>query len=580
MQRVWQRLSKQLANWFPRTSAYLRDTSTTPPASGVHQPKPAAKSRSKPIYKAIRVTESHVTEMRERVAQAVAAGVVCEPSPEQWAMIVTKKPVTRVFAGAGSGKSTTLALRVVFMLKHLKVPLKQLTVISFTNASCAELRERLLTLCTFWDYPLSELQATQLVRTFHAAMGAQICSVAPQSAWFEQAGSDTTELEQASHLSLKGSQQLLLKAAFAKACLNSEFKACIGDAEPHSPYRLTGMFKSQPLAELFFQEGSFAQCLGLDVARLNPHFMQHSADENFVKALAIFWPYFQAELKANHLLTFDQGFAVLTKQACDVQALRSMQHVLIDEFQDISPQIFKWLVHTQKRLSQEGFAASLMVIGDDWQSIYGWRGSSPELFIAFDQHLKRLGVPTKSERLSFATNYRCSDAIVAKAQLTLQDVALKQEKGCAALRKSLLPAEAVEVVAGFNSQSDLALVAAKIAGWIKHDPQVQVMVLSRRNNVLKALKPLLDPAWPVRLLSIHRAKGLEADRVIILDDCQRPLEHPVRDAMYAQSKLFSLTYQQAMQDEALRLGYVAITRAKQQVVWYTQKIQGATATLI
>ena len=50
--------------------------------------------------------------MREQVAQAVTLGVVSPPSEEQWAMILCRQPLARIFAGAGSGKSTTLAAMV------------------------------------------------------------------------------------------------------------------------------------------------------------------------------------------------------------------------------------------------------------------------------------------------------------------------------------------------------------------------------------------------------------------------------------------------------------------------------------
>ncbi|RRW38543.1 UvrD-helicase domain-containing protein, partial [Stutzerimonas stutzeri] len=168
-----------LKRCFPRTSAHLRDEdellfrrwghgpdkaqpqstskrSGKAPgkprgAKGKAKPKSAAKADAKEggpakprraaaqgIYPAaaLKVDEGQVRAMRERVEQAVAAGIVSAPSEEQWAMILGRSPLTRIFAGAGSGKSTTLLLRVVFMLCHLGIEPGRLTVISFTNASC------------------------------------------------------------------------------------------------------------------------------------------------------------------------------------------------------------------------------------------------------------------------------------------------------------------------------------------------------------------------------------------------------------------------------------------------------------
>lgn len=124
--------------------------------------------------------------MREQVAQAVTLGVVSPPSEEQWAMILCRQPLARIFAGAGSGKSTTLVLRVVFMLCHLGVEPQRLTVISFTNASCAQLREQLLRLLAHWQYPFDAAQARQCVRTFHSALGSLAREVLGNPRWFEQ----------------------------------------------------------------------------------------------------------------------------------------------------------------------------------------------------------------------------------------------------------------------------------------------------------------------------------------------------------------------------------------------------------
>ncbi|EPW8850802.1 UvrD-helicase domain-containing protein, partial [Pseudomonas aeruginosa] len=211
-------LSSALARCFPRTTAYLqaereareallqpakarsRKNAAKAPAKAAGKPakgavrgtprKPAAASRGAPqgIYPAaaLKVDESQERAMREQVAQAATLGVVSPPSEEQWAMILCRQPLARIFAGAGSGKSTTLVLRVVFMLCHLGVEPQRLTVISFTNASCAQLREQLLRLLAHWQYPFDAAQARQCVRTFHSALGSLAREVLGNPRWFEQ----------------------------------------------------------------------------------------------------------------------------------------------------------------------------------------------------------------------------------------------------------------------------------------------------------------------------------------------------------------------------------------------------------
>lgn len=202
VQRYKRLLSAALARYFPHTTAYLRAERNA--AAQLNKPAPRAKKapakgpsantkrpakpRTQGIYgpAMLTVEAAQAQAMREQVARAVTAGLLSAPSDEQWAMILSHHPLTRIFAGAGSGKSTTLVLRVAFMLCHLGIKPEQLTVISFTNASCAELREQLLKVLGFFNYPFDAAQARQCVRTFHAAMGGVAKSVLNNPRRFEQ----------------------------------------------------------------------------------------------------------------------------------------------------------------------------------------------------------------------------------------------------------------------------------------------------------------------------------------------------------------------------------------------------------
>lgn len=132
-------------------------------------------------------------------------------------MILCRQPLARIFAGAGSGKSTTLVLRVVFMLCHLGVEPQRLTVISFTNASCAQLREQLLRVLAHWQYPFDAAQARQCVRTFHSALGSLAREVLGNPRWFEQLDDRDPAAEPDNPLAagrLRPAQQRLLKQAY------------------------------------------------------------------------------------------------------------------------------------------------------------------------------------------------------------------------------------------------------------------------------------------------------------------------------------------------------------------------------
>jgi DNA helicase-4 len=640
-QRYQLQLTAALTRYFPRTSTYLRTEGqaallhsprprpgkATAPASpksparsaaAAKQPaqprakKPAKSSKASAIYgpSLMPVDAAQIAAMRARVSQAVSAGILSAPSDEQWAMILERNPLSRVFAAAGSGKSSTLLLRLVFMLCHLQIAPEQLTVISFTNASCAQLREQLLKILAFWPYAFSPAQAQQCVRTFHSAMAVQAKEALHNPRWFEQlASSAGNQLDNPLTGSrLHPAQVALLKQAYQNCySQQAEFRRLVhqllqlpapaADPAPRKAplgnYQLAGEFAAVPLFAAFYQQAGFIQSIGIRIEQLQARSLLCAAPERgFVQALVLFWQSFQQLLAEQGLHTFDGAFAQLSEQlnrsdtALSATLLAPFSHLLIDEFQDISPQIVLWLTAVQRALVRQGRAVSLMAIGDDWQSIYGWRGSSPELFINFDKHFPGTGKSSQSALLLLQNNYRSIAPIIRDAEALLAGVQHKHSKTSQPNRATLAGEHGVKLISQFDLQQRLpellqlihqqcALVAASPDG-----ERSGVLVISRRNAPLQLLRPLLDKKLPVKLCTIHGAKGLQAQVSIILDDCPANAAHPLREALYAYSGLFQNSYAQAMQDESLRLAYVAITRGVSRVFWYCNKPQGATQILL
>jgi superfamily I DNA/RNA helicase len=563
------------------------------------------------------VDAAQVEAMRERVAQAVVAGVISAPSDEQWAMILGRHPLTRIFAGAGSGKSTTLVLRVVFMLCHLGIEPGRLTVISFTNASCAELRAQLLRVLDFWQYPFDAAQARQCVRTFHSAMGVLAKQALSNPRWFEQlddAPGTPRELDNPlTSARLRPAQQRLLKQAYqqcyaqepvfrervhsllglpAPPAETAEGKRPRVAKAPLDGFKLAGEFTAFPLFEAFYMQAGFIQSIGIRPERIDVQALSCCARErSFIEALVLFCKAFQDCLQAQGLMTFDGAFQILGERLAgnapgiSAEALAPFNHLLIDEFQDISPQIVQWLQAVHRALARQGTAVSLMAIGDDWQSIYGWRGSSPELFMDFDRHFPGKGKAKSSALLMLATNYRSIEPVIRDGEAVLAGVACKQAKTSKAF-KAMQPGDhGVKLVQGFDIMARMPELLEAIKAQCAHvasrsmADRSAVLLLSRRNEPLRAIQAQLDKKLPVKAYTIHRAKGLQAEVAIIVDDCAPAQPHPLRNALYAYSGFFRNSYDQAMSDEGLRLAYVAITRGVSRVLWFTGKTQGATRVL-
>ncbi|WOC77584.1 DEAD/DEAH box helicase [Stutzerimonas frequens] len=633
-----------LQRCFPRTSAHLRDEDellfrrwggapgkANKATASKRRGKPATKSKSKSegpphatakprkaaaqgIYAAaqLKVEDAQVQAMRDRVEQAVAAGIVSAPSQEQWAMILSRSPVTRIFAGAGSGKSTTLLLRVVFMLCHMGVEPGRLTVISFTNASCAQLREQLVRVLGFWQVPFDAQQARQCVRTFHSAMAQLAREVLARPVWFEQLNDKAAAADEPDNplatARLRPAQVRLLKQAYQQCYAEqatfrervhrlldlpepaAEAEQSKRAAPPGDAFTLAGEFTPLPLYEAFYAQAGFIESIGIRIDQLQAARLQcASREKDFIEALVSFHGYFRAALREQGLLTFNEAFQQLTERlgsGSDMPqaSLAPFEHLLIDEFQDISPQIVQWLQALHRQLARQKVGPSLMAIGDEWQSIYGWRGSSPELFMDFDKYFPRRGAKG-SETLLLETNYRSIEPVIRDGEAVLAGVRFKQAKTSRPCKPTQPGDHGVKLVTGFDLNKGLPKLIEAITAQCAHVAERQsrertaVLLLSRRNEPLRTIQAQLDRKLPVKAYTIHRAKGLQAEVAIIIDDCAPVQPHPLRNALYAYSGFFRNSYDQAMADESLRLGYVAITRGVSRVFWYTRKPQGATALL-
>jgi hypothetical protein len=379
-------------------------------------------------------------------------------------------------------------------------------------------------------------------------------------------------------------------------------------AGPTVRIQLPGDIHPLDVYELLYLEGLFIESLGLEVAQVNLHGFQVDAVSAAVaELLPIFWGYFEAELTRGpeRYPRFHTLLARLRDQAT-LQRLQagftSLMHLLIDEFQDISPELVSWLTATNQLLRQQGQLVSVMGIGDDFQSIYGWRGSHPSFLLNFQNYFPGGTEPP----VVLAENYRSRQPIIDAAEAVLTPVhykSLKHGNSALTIREAELDVDPVclcEALLSWRTSEDQPALWETFGEFVqavlrdlkdarytplplKQQAKLSVFVLARTNRGLEKMlsesalanqmRALLHKAdlsevkgVEVRAETFHRAKGLEADFVLLLEDAVPPEPHPLREAVYRQAGLPG-TYLQQMQDEARRLAYVALTRARLGVMW-------------
>lgn len=367
-----------------------------------------------------------------------------------------------------------------------------------------------------------------------------------------------------------------------------------GDASagPGFDYKVKGELASAPLLDCFVAAAGFIENLGLDVpdAVSRMSFAKDDPDRFFFEALSLFWRAFEDHLldQKPPVMTYNRMFALFSEHSPENlkllgdELLRPMAHLMIDEFQDVSPQIVSWIRASLNEIRSRGPAmhigrgaqrSSLLCVGDDWQSIYGWRGSSPSYFMEFN---KEFPSPSTT-RVMLSDNYRSHQHIIDAAEHIVRAApAIAGKKAKASGEpKPLHPVNVLE-------RDDEAL-SLRLAEHYRRGDSILMLYRKSSDKLLieKHIQPLLnvDSSLPynarrLKQLTYHSAKGLQADAVFLLGDCQHLTSSPYKNQVYRMAGLGktgdSEPYDTAQKDEILRLAYVGITRAVSHCYWYVE----------
>lgn len=367
-----------------------------------------------------------------------------------------------------------------------------------------------------------------------------------------------------------------------------------GDASagPGFDYKVKGELASAPLLDCFVAAAGFIENLGLDVpdAVSRMSFAKYDPDRFFFEALSLFWRAFEDHLldQKPPVMTYNRMFALFSEHSPENlkllsdELLRPMAHLMIDEFQDVSPQIVSWIRASLNEIRSRGPAmhigrgaqrSSLLCVGDDWQSIYGWRGSSPSYFMEFN---KEFPSPSTT-RVMLSDNYRSHQHIIDAAEHIVRAApAIAGKKAKASGEpKPLHPVNLLE-------RDDEAL-GQRLAEHYRRGDSILMLYRKSSDKLLieQHIQPVLnvDSSLPydarrLKQLTYHSAKGLQADAVFLLGDCQHLTSSPYKNQVYRMAGLGksgdSEPYDTAQKDEILRLAYVGITRAVSHCYWYVE----------
>lgn len=289
-------------------------------------------------------------------------------NPQQYAAVTTDAAVALVIAGPGSGKTRILIHRVAWLLDK-GVPPHSILLLTFTNKAAREMMQRV--------YELSGGAAEELQGgTFHS-FGRRILQP---------------------HAELLGYQRnfLILDRSDAKELLS----ACLLDANIETKGKLFP--KPDVLLEMFSASQNLSMSLEEVIEKRYSTFYEKTEQIE-----ELYRGYTRRKLEQNKM-DFDDLLSLplrLFKEHPDLLEYyqRRFTHILVDEYQDTN--------HTQNELLEllAGQTQGLMVVGDDAQSIYSWRGACFQNILEFTERHPDAATYT------IETNYRSTQPILEVA---------------------------------------------------------------------------------------------------------------------------------------------------------------------
>ena len=324
--------------------------------------------------------------------------------------VTTTSKHTLVLAGAGSGKTRVLVHRLAWLIQVEHVSPHGILAVTFTNKAAGEMRERAQTLL---DVPTRSLW----IGTFHSIAHRLL------RMHYQQAGlNENFQI-------LDSEDQLRL----IRRIIKEE-----GFDENQWPARQAQWFINQRKDE-GQRPGSIEHMdhpLTATWAQVYQRYQDYCERAGLVDFAELLLRAHELWLNNPDLLTHYRG---------------RMQHILVDEFQDTNTIQYAWI----RMLA--GDSGSVFVVGDDDQSIYGWRGAKVENM----QHFAREFPQVSTVRLE--QNYRSTGNILSAANALIghNQGRAGQEAVDRGRRRQTHP-----LYAAFNEQDEARFVVDQIEQWI------------------------------------------------------------------------------------------------------------------
>lgn len=418
---------------------------------------------------------------------------------QQDKIVHTSENHVLVVAGAGSGKTRVLTERVKYLLESGVNP-QNIIAITFTNLAADEMKERLKSVSNIGDC---------FIGTIHSFAN-KVMSL-----------SDVDYKLFTSEIQIEVYKELI-----NKYCKHLTFDRFLEYWDLKQKYELGYVSEAELKCYLTIAESTELNFLNKETP----------IDNDYPETI-------HTVAKKRNYITFDE----LLKLATDYFKVHKIQpeHVLVDEFQDVGNLEFNFITNID--------ADNYFLVGDDFQSIYGFKGGNVEIFLK----LIHSGAVTT---YYLTNNYRCAQKIIDMGNTVISQVSNKIDKEINCL------SDKEGTVTVMSKEYGVEKMIENLKR--KETPFKDIFVLTRSNKDLFKLRDLLlSEGIPcdtfkregmslselnnmmnrnsVKVLTVHTSKGLEANTVYLYG------RFPVICPHYL------------LNEEERKVMYVGVTRAKE-----------------
>jgi len=363
-------------------------------------------------------------------------------NPAQRKAVETTEGPVLILAGAGSGKTRVITFRIAYLVEEKGVPPDSILAVTFTNKAAGEMRERVRSLVREESGRGSDLS------TFHSFCVRLL----------RREGTPLAEIRRGftTRFSIydDDDQVSLLKSVYKQLGLDDKFMA---------------------------HRAALSRISHAKSHKQSPDEIARAAADPITERFAVVYERYQAKLLEANALDFDdlllEAVRLLAHDAATRERLnRRYEFVMVDEYQDTNRSQYELM----RLLTKE--RGNVAVVGDEDQSIYGWRGANIRNILDFERDFPGAAV------IRLEQNYRSTKNILDAASGV---VAHNTERIGKTLWTQAGAGEKIALYEALDAENEALWIADEIEKRLSRNPDDHVAVLYRTNSQSRQIEEAL-----------------------------------------------------------------------------------------